>query len=64
MNRVYLICNSYESGVGHGLKNDGLDLSKTPHADNELGEAYQYGYEVGLQKYHQLQQAEPDNCFY
>ena len=46
-----MICNSYESGYGHGLQNDGLDLSKTPHADIELGEAYQIGYEAGLVKY-------------
>ena len=46
---VYMICNSYESGYGHGLKNDGLDLSKTPHADAEIGEAYQIGYEAGQQ---------------
>ncbi|OGT54220.1 MAG: hypothetical protein A3E01_00075 [Gammaproteobacteria bacterium RIFCSPHIGHO2_12_FULL_63_22] len=45
--KVFMICNSYESGYGHGLANDGLDLSKTPHADPELGEAYQIGYEAG-----------------
>ena len=45
--KIYMICNSYESGYGHGLKNDGLDLSKTPHADQEQGEAYQIGYEAG-----------------
>lgn len=42
-----MICDSYESGYGHGLKRDGLDLSKTPHSDPELGEAYQIGYEAG-----------------
>lgn len=45
--KVFMICNSYESGYGHGLANDGLDLSKTPHADPEQGEAYQIGYEEG-----------------
>ena len=45
--KVYMICNSYESGFGHGLANDGLDLSKTPHGDKEQGEAYQIGYEAG-----------------
>ena len=49
--RVWLICNSYESGYGHGLKNDGLDLSKTPHDDPELGEAYQIGYDTGFESY-------------
>ncbi len=45
--KVFMICNSYESGFGHGLANDGLDLSKTPHGDPEQGEAYQIGYEAG-----------------
>lgn len=45
--RVFMICNAYESGFGHGLANDGLDMSKTPHSDLELGEAYQIGYEAG-----------------
>lgn len=49
--RIYMICNSYESGYGHGLANDGLDLSKTPHADAELGEAYRIGYEAGQERY-------------
>jgi hypothetical protein len=49
--RIYMICNSYESGFGHGVKNDGLDLSKTPHGDPELGEAYQIGYEAGFEQF-------------
>lgn len=49
--RIYIICNSYESGYGHGLKNDGLDLSKTSHGDPECGEAYQIGYEAGQRRY-------------
>jgi hypothetical protein len=44
---VYEICNSYESGYGHGYAGDGFDLSKTPHSDPELGEAYQIGYDAG-----------------
>jgi len=48
--RIFMICNSYESGFGHGAKADGLDLSKTPHGDPELGEAYQIGYEEGLER--------------
>ena len=55
VSRVYMICNSYESGYGHGLRNDGLDLSKTPHADAEIGEAYQIGYEAG-------QEGRKDHC--
>jgi len=42
-----MICNAYESGFGHGLANDGMDLVQTPHSDPELGEAYQLGYEAG-----------------
>jgi len=47
VSRVWWICNRYESGFGHGLNNDGLDASKTPHAAAELSEAYQIGYEAG-----------------
>lgn len=47
--RIFMICDSYESGYGHGLNEDGFDLSKTPHSDSELGEAYQIGYEAGLE---------------
>lgn len=47
VSRVFMICTSYESGYGHGLADDGLDLSKTPHGDPECGEAYQLGYEAG-----------------
>lgn len=52
---IYMICTSYESGFGHGVANDGLDLSKTPHAQEWLGEAYQIGYEAGHKKYVEVQ---------
>lgn len=48
---IYMICNSYESGYGHGLANDGFDLSKTPHTDKSLGIAYQIGYDAGQQRF-------------
>lgn len=51
MNKIQEICHSYESGYGHGYANDGFDLSKTPHSDKELGEAYQIGYEAGQASY-------------
>jgi len=51
---IYMICSSYESGFGHGLAEDGLDLSKTPHAEEELGIAYQIGYEAGLERNQEL----------
>jgi hypothetical protein len=52
MTRIKIICSHYESGYGHGVKNDGFDLSKTPYSDPELGEAYQYGYQCGNNEYH------------
>jgi len=48
--RIFRICTSYESGFGHGLSNDGLDLSKTLHGDAECGEAYQIGYAAGREQ--------------
>lgn len=51
---VGIICNRYESGFGHGLANDGLDLSKTPHADPAHAEAYQLGYLAGQEVYASL----------
>jgi len=59
ISRVYQICNRYESGYGHGIKRDGLDLSKTPHSDAELGEAYQIGYEAGSEKFDASPQPAP-----
>lgn len=47
---IYDICNRYESGYGHGLNRDGLDLSKTPHSNPDEGMAYQIGYEQGYAK--------------
>ncbi len=45
---IFTICDAYESGYGHGLKQDGLDLSKTPHARPGHGMAYQFGYDAGV----------------
>jgi hypothetical protein len=63
MNRIKQICERYESGYGHGIKNDGLDLSRTPHSDPELGEAYQYGYEQGREK-SAVTPYDPGQCWY
>lgn len=52
--RIFEICDAYESGIGHGVKKDGLDRSKTPFSDPELGEAYQIGYGKGLEHYERL----------
>ncbi len=46
---IEAICDGYESGYGHGLWNDGLDLSKTPFANPLVGKAYQLGYDKGLE---------------
>ena len=48
VSKVYMICDSYESGYGHGIKNDGLD---TPMEDKERAEAYQIGYEEGKRQW-------------
>ena len=45
MRKVYMICNAYESGFGHGLNNDGLNGDY--YSDSELNEAYKIGYEAG-----------------
>jgi len=47
---IYMICSSYESGFGHGVMDDSLDLSRTPHSDEHLGQAYQIGYEAGRER--------------
>lgn len=50
VSKVYMICDSYESGYGHGIKNDGLDITHTPIEDKECAEAYQIGYEEGKRR--------------
>jgi hypothetical protein len=42
-----MIVDAYESGVGHGLQNDGLNGDY--YADPELNEAYHLGYDKGQQ---------------
>lgn len=44
VSRVAQVCDAYESGIGHGMKNDGLPA---PYNDVELIEAYQIGYKMG-----------------
>lgn len=51
--RVYVICNAYESGVGHGWQNDGHDnADNSLYDDAELNEAYQIGYKEGNERFH------------
>lgn len=49
VSKVYMICDAYESGVGHGLQGDGHDNSKgNLFGDNkDLNEAYCIGYKLG-----------------
>ena len=51
VSRVYMICDSYESGYVHGIKNDGLDITRTPIENKECAEAYQIGYEEGKREW-------------
>lgn len=44
---VMVICDAYESGYGHGLKDDGMCLSHTHFASPEEAEAYGLGYDKG-----------------
>lgn len=45
VSRVFMICNAYESGVGHGRKKDGLP---NPYPNkSEEHEAYEIGYKCG-----------------
>lgn len=48
---VYMICDAYESGIGHGLKKDGHDDRQGDLFSNPLhGEAYRIGYKRGHDK--------------
>lgn len=43
--RVFIICNAYESGYGHGLERDELP---NPYSEgSEEHEAYAIGYNAG-----------------
>lgn len=46
--KVFMICDAYESGVGHGLQRDGMDES--PFGNIECAIAYQIGYALGLER--------------
>lgn len=48
---IYIICNAYESGVGHGQKIDGHDNANGKlFSDPDCNEAYQIGYAFGKEK--------------
>lgn len=44
---VFVICDAYESGIGHGLQNDGLKYGRSYFASKEAADAYELGYEKG-----------------
>lgn len=46
---VFVICDAYESGFGHGLQNDGLKMGRSYFASKECADAYELGYEKGLE---------------
>ena len=51
ISEVYRICDAYESGVGHGQKDDKHDnKSSDLYAEKDMNEAYQIGYAFGLRK--------------
>lgn len=49
--KVFMICDAYESGFGHGLQNDGHNDGSAIHGDPECAEAYTLGYTAGNEKY-------------
>lgn len=49
--KVFMICDAYESGLGHGLQNDGLTVDKTPFGDPDHSEAYDIGFRKGLMQH-------------
>lgn len=49
VSEVYMVCDAYESGVGHGLKNDGK--YDDYYGNNAVcNEGYKVGYNFGLEK--------------
>lgn len=45
ISRIFIICNAYESGYGHGTQLDGLPNPYTEGSEEH--EAYSIGYESG-----------------
>jgi hypothetical protein len=50
ISRVFMICDAYESGIGHGLQRDGLSDGAAYFADPEHAEAYELGYDLGEER--------------
>lgn len=49
ISKVYMICNAYESGVGHGVNDDKLPNPFSKDKEPDLYEAYDIGYRHGLE---------------
>ena len=48
VSKVYMICNAYESGIGHGLQQDGM---KNPYSvGSDEREAWGIGYQEGNER--------------
>lgn len=45
VSQVFMICDAYESGMGHGLQRDGHCLAVFTNPEHT--EAYRIGYELG-----------------
>lgn len=57
--KVFMICNAYESGYGHGFNEDGKDGKDGGYfTAPDLNEAYRYGYEQGLENKEEIKEAE------
>lgn len=50
ISRVFMICDAYESGMGHGLQQDGHYNGSLYFSDPECAEAYTIGYELGAER--------------
>ena len=48
ISKVFMICNAYESGVGHGHQMDGLANPFDSKISPECHEAYEIGYQFGV----------------
>jgi hypothetical protein len=51
--KIFMICDAYESGFGHGLQEDGHNGLDNPYGDPDHNEAYQIGYQAGLERRHE-----------
>ena len=56
VSEVYKICHAYESGFGHGVKNDGHSSgSYGGEGSDKLNEAYAIGYQEGFRRWEDAQ---------